>query len=171
VAVDRKLAIQLANQIFRYATLVMQDLQERRQVDGRKGRILADLRDYFMYAALRAGKEEARGLVSLLTELEARADKAHDRLHAGFFFTLAQLLSLRYTIAEFPGEKISFEDWHRSFEETLRKLGIPGDPIQDELALPCPECGSLRTRVDDEANEAWCQNCFHKWGPISFWRM
>jgi len=171
MAIDRKLAIQLADQIFRYQTLVMGDLQERRQVDGGKARILADLRDYFMYATLRASKEEAAEFVRIFENLENRADKAGDRFHAGFFFACAQLLSLRYEIAVLPGEKVSYQEWERSFERTLTELGIPGNPQLDEYAIRCPACGSLRTKVVLEANEGWCQTCFHRWGPVSFWRL
>ena len=168
---DQKTAVRLADQIVHYQRLILQELRNRGRVNGEKARVLANLRDYFMYSALRASRDEAEALVKSWEELEARADKAGDRFHAGFFFTLAQLLSLRYGISHLPSEKVTFEDWCRSFEETLRRLGLPGNPAWEDLAPPCPECGSLRTRVDPYENEAWCQNCLHRWGPISFWRM
>jgi len=117
-------ALQLADEIFHYQRIISEELYEKGRVDAEKARILADLQDYFMFLALRAEAEETRRLVALFEKLEARADKAKDRFHSGFFFTLAQLLRLRHEIARLPSEKIGYEDWRRSFKETLRKLGV-----------------------------------------------
>jgi len=118
-------AYRLADEIFRIQRLVAEELYEKGRVDAEDARCLADLRDYFMYATLRADREKAHELIKQLEECEERADKAKDRFHAGFFFTLAQLVSIRFEVARLPGEKVSYENWHRSFKETLRKLGIP----------------------------------------------
>jgi hypothetical protein len=100
--------------------------------------MLADIRDYFMYLCL-DGLEDpslARTLVNTFTELgvwlEAKLKDTpvwrdeHTTTHwyMGFIFALEQLLSLRHEIAKLPAEKISREDFNRSWEETARKLGV-----------------------------------------------
>lgn len=81
---DRKFAARLADQTFRWQTAITRELAEKRQVDGRKARVLADLRDYFTYACLRAVKEEAEQLVRLFAELESMVNSVKNRFHAGF---------------------------------------------------------------------------------------
>jgi len=169
MTIDTALAVRLADEILRYRRVISEELYEKGRVDPEDARILADLRDYFMYLALRADESASRELVNLFEKLEAQAEKAKDRFHAGFFFTLSQLMSLRYEIARLPGEKITFEEWYRSFEETLRKVGIPPNPAWDDLAASCPKCGSLRARTSPALNEAWCESCLHHWRPVSFW--
>jgi hypothetical protein len=46
------------------------------------------------------------------------------RFYIGFLFALEQLLSLKHEIAKLPTEKISLEDFKRSWKETARKLGL-----------------------------------------------
>jgi hypothetical protein len=168
---DKELMVRLADEISQYRRAKMRDLARTHHVDDEKTRVLADLRGYFLYACLCAKEEDPRTLVEVLAELKGRADRAKDQFHAGFFFACAQLLSLRYGLAQPSGEKITYEGWQYSFKATLRRLGIPSDLILDELAVPCPECRSLRTHIDPVGNEAWCENCLHHWGPVSFWRI
>lgn len=136
--IDRALAFRLADEIVSVQRRIDRILSQSGLVDSEEARCLADLRDHFIFACLRVEKPEAREFVDLLEQLESRMGKAGDRFHAGFFFTLAQLLSLRFEIARLPGEKIGYEDWKRSFKETLRKLGIPlreSNPDLGELEL------------------------------------
>jgi hypothetical protein len=128
VMVDVKCPKKLSDQILRYGAMISRELSETGRTDDGKARILADLRDYFMYLALRAEKDEADELIQLFEQLERRADRANDQFHAGFFFTLAQLLSLRYEVAMIPTETVSYEKWKRSFRATLRELGISASP-------------------------------------------
>lgn len=100
--------------------------------------MLADLRDYLMYIALDATSDPdlARTLVVCFTELGVWLEKlAKDtpvwrkeaetiRWYIGFVFALEQLLSLRHEIALLPAEKISREDFMRSWKETAARLGL-----------------------------------------------
>jgi hypothetical protein len=44
--------------------------------------------------------------------------------YLGFVFAWDQLLSLRHEIAQLPAEKISRQDFARSWKETARKLDV-----------------------------------------------
>lgn len=85
--------------------------------------VLADLRDYYLYEVLDATRERAPGLINLLWRLETQSDQQGDRFHAGFFFTLAELLKVKYEIGGW-GEKIKRQDFERSFAVTRVKLGL-----------------------------------------------
>ena len=81
---------------------------------------LADLRDYFLYLTLDAleDRELSKELVGTFEELEKRSET-----HSLFFFALAQLLSVKHELG-WEGEKISREDFERSWRQTARELGL-----------------------------------------------
>jgi len=89
--------------------------------------VLADCRDYFIYKALdnlKAPRDEAKEFVRRMEEFERECERYGDRFHAGFFFTLAQLVSVAREIPMLPGERISREEFERSWRRTREKLGL-----------------------------------------------
>jgi len=100
--------------------------------------MLADIRDYIMYVALDAVEDPALAstLVDRFTHLQAWLETMHKqtpvwkaehetiRWYIGWLFALEQLLSLKHKIKRLPGEKISREDFMRSFKRTAVKLGL-----------------------------------------------
>lgn len=82
---------------------------------------IADLHDYFLYLTLDA-LEDPRLNGDLVRKLELC--ERESRTHAKFFFTLAQLLSVKHRITEVPGEAIKREEFERSWARTARELGL-----------------------------------------------
>jgi hypothetical protein len=100
--------------------------------------LLADIRDYIMYLALDAVGDQnlaetllvrftqmGRALEEKLKETPVWQDDERQaiRFYVGFLFALEQLLSLKHEIG-LPGEKISREDFKRSWRRTASKLGL-----------------------------------------------
>jgi hypothetical protein len=100
--------------------------------------MLADVRDYIMHVALDAFEDPklARQLVDRFSQLQKwleeklqdtpvwRDEREAIRFYIGMLFTLEQLLSLRHEIAMLPSEKISREDFNRSWKRTAQELGL-----------------------------------------------
>ena len=100
--------------------------------------MLADTRDYIMYLCLDAQEDHslARTLVHQYAQLGLwlrkmdkdmpvwKDEKKAFEFYRGFIFALEQLLSLRHEITVLPAEKISRQDFTRSWKETARKLGL-----------------------------------------------
>jgi hypothetical protein len=100
--------------------------------------MLADIRDYIMYLTLDAIDDPslAETLVKHFTQLQAWLEEKaqespvwrHERetiqWYMGFIFALEQLLSLKHEIAMLPTEKISREDFKRSWKQIAEKLGL-----------------------------------------------
>ena len=101
--------------------------------------MLADIRDYTMYLALDAVSDQklAETLVLCFTQIgKALEEKLKEtpvwqddereaiRFYMGFLFALEQLVSLRHEIPVLPSEKISREDFMRSWRQTAKKLGL-----------------------------------------------
>lgn len=86
--------------------------------------LLANLRDYFLYLALDALQDPnlAKTLVPKLERCEIES-----KTHGKFFFTLAQLLSIKHEIAEIPGEQIRREEFEVAWRRTARDLGLEVD--------------------------------------------
>ncbi len=85
--------------------------------------MLADIRDYFMYLVLRCEKREwAKEIAERLLIYSGQMEQHGDMFHAAFFFTLMNILCLKFEIAYLPAEKISYEDFEKSFVETLKRL-------------------------------------------------
>lgn len=105
----------------RLAGELYEEVKRRGRVDGRKARRVADIRDFFFFLTL-DGLEDgelARRLIPIFVKLEGRS-----RTHGLFFFTLAELLKVGQGIGEVPGERISREDFERSWRKTREELGI-----------------------------------------------
>lgn len=111
----------VVNLIVRLDRLAKQDLSRGQLAD--EATDLANFRDYYMYQVLDASRDQAASLATLFEQLQARCDAQGDRFHTGFFFTLAQLLSLKFQVG-IPGEKITRNDFEKSFAETRRKYGL-----------------------------------------------
>jgi len=88
---------------------------------------LANLRDYYMYRVLDASKEVAPSLLRTLNLLENKMTEWHDDFHAGFFFTLSQILSLKYEIPMLPGELVKRIEFEQSWTETKKRLELDWD--------------------------------------------
>lgn len=86
---------------------------------------LADIRDYFMYLMLRCkDRDEAMVIILRLSSYCSEMERRGDRFYIAFFFTLSNLLHLRYEISTMPGEEISYEAFERSFAKTLERFGL-----------------------------------------------
>ena len=92
------------------------------QVDHRRQVVqLADMRDYFLYLTLDVLEDptHVKMLVSRFERCELQS-----KTHAKFFFALAQLLSVKHKVAEVPGERISREEFDKSWKRTASELGV-----------------------------------------------
>ena len=87
--------------------------------------MLADIRDYFLWWTIKCPKEKALESIMILEKLETYFTGV-DEFHAGFFFTLSQLLTLKHqeTYLEPEKEALSEDKWQESFQKTLRRLNI-----------------------------------------------
>jgi hypothetical protein len=84
---------------------------------------LSDIRDYFMYLVLRCeNRKDAVEIADRFMIYSAQMEQCGDTFHAAFFFALMNMLCLRFEIVYLPGEKISYEDFEKSFVETLKRL-------------------------------------------------
>jgi len=93
-----------------------------------------NIRDWFFFKFIEVYESNNRELAEKWVDLFQKAeavfsnidrtfeDGFHSKDYAGMFFTLAQLLSLKYEIKMFEDEKISREEFEKSFSETLKKL-------------------------------------------------
>jgi len=100
--------------------------------------VLADIRDYLMYLTLDALDDEAlaKTLIAAFTRLQGwlenvtldtwsrKLDPTASIFYSAFLFALEQLLSLKRGIPMLPGEKISREDFKRSWKKTAEKLSL-----------------------------------------------
>ena len=100
--------------------------------------MLADVRDYLMYLTLDGleDAELAKILIGRFSALQTWLDQeyinkafclvhpAKTRFYSGFLFSLEQILSLKHAIPKLPAEKISREDFARSWPKTAKKLGL-----------------------------------------------
>jgi len=92
------------------------------------GTLLGDCRDYCMFLVLDAiaatNERAAREVIQELHECEGYSNSQGDRLHAGFFFALSQMLALKYEVQTLPGEAIDRKSFEDSWKKTCRELGI-----------------------------------------------
>ena len=97
---------------------------------------LADCRDYFLWETLDIiegdiDENEVQNFVDELERYTTMSELHGDPFHAGFFFALGQLISLDRGIKKLPEEKISREDFERSWERTKRELGLGAGGIAE----------------------------------------
>jgi len=103
------------------------EIASRGGYDADTGTLLGDCRDYCMFVVLDeiAPKgEDARQVIQELNECEAYCNSRGDKLHAGFFFTLSQMIALKHEVLMLQGEAISRKDFEDSWRRTRRELGI-----------------------------------------------
>ena len=86
-------------------------------------RDLVNLHDYYLYAVLDATKDTAQNLINLLSQLEQQAVEQGDKFHASFFFTLAELLAVKYDM-QFGEKKTDRRDFDRNLNDTRNKYGL-----------------------------------------------
>jgi hypothetical protein len=105
--------------------MVGEEMEKCREPSLEARTLLTDLRSYFLYLVIDTkGRKRAEELVRIFKEL-ARTS----RLHKDFFLTLAQLLSLRYELGAFWGERASRKHFEGGWPETAKILGVE-DPLQ-----------------------------------------
>lgn len=118
---DRDLMVAACRELDEITLQQMARLEREHRILREEARKVADIRDFFMYLTLDAleDRELADRLEGIFTELEGRS-----RTHKQFFFTLGQILSVRHEISRLPGEKISREEFEKSWKRTREELGI-----------------------------------------------
>lgn len=82
---------------------------------------LTDIRDYFIFLALDAIDD-----VTLARKLAPEFKRLHDHTetHPGFFLALSKLLSLGHPSISLPEMRRPRREFIRSFEKTMKELGI-----------------------------------------------
>lgn len=99
---------------------------------GRKGRyvsdedlkVLYDSWDFFFLLVLKADISEIDYLAPLFRDFCLRVSDYHKNLfYEGFFHGLAQMLMLRKLMLSY-GESGWLEQWNKSFQGTLKRLGL-----------------------------------------------
>lgn len=82
---------------------------------------LTDIRDYFIFLTLDAIED-----VALARKLAPEFKRLQDRTktHPGFFLALRKLLSLEHPSISLPEMKRPRKSFMRSFEKTVKELGI-----------------------------------------------
>ena len=94
------------------------EIATRSGYDADTGTLLGDCRDYCMFYVLDqiAGKgKDVRQVIQELNECEGYCNSRADKLHTGFFFTLAQMLALKHEVQMLPGEAITRKDFEDSW--------------------------------------------------------
>ncbi len=89
--------------------------------------LLGDCRDYCMFYVLdRIVKKtkDVKQIINELNECGAYCNGRGDCLHAGFFFTLSEMLALQHEVRMLPGEAIERKDFEDSWRKTRRELGL-----------------------------------------------
>lgn len=80
---------------------------------------LANLRDYFMFFAFEATKEEAENYLSWSLHQYLKEEN-----YTLFFFAIEQILILRHKIQTLPMEDLSKEVFLKSFKETKERYKL-----------------------------------------------
>ena len=80
---------------------------------------LANLRDYFMFFAFEASKEEAQRFLSWNINQHLKTEE-----YGLFFFAIDNILRLRHQIPSLPMENLSKDVFLDSFKETRKKYKL-----------------------------------------------
>jgi len=94
---------------------------------------LCNIRDFYMFLTLdllgESRKEEVKSWIQLFEEFDSTCKESFrtangfdNKNYASFFFTLAQILSLKHGIKILENELIDRESFEESFEKTKKKL-------------------------------------------------
>jgi hypothetical protein len=78
---------------------------------------------HYLYEVMDATKETAPNLIQLLLQLTEQVRQSGDPFYAGFFFALAELLSVKFELGDF-GKKIERQKFERSLKQTVEKYGL-----------------------------------------------
>jgi hypothetical protein len=120
--------LEVTMQIIRLKDEIYRELGMSGELDTEKSAMLAALRDYCLFLVLdvlnEGESEEAQRLIETLTRCEAYSNDCGDQFHAGFFFTLTQLLSLQHDIKRPSDESIERLDFEESWRRTRKMLGL-----------------------------------------------
>jgi hypothetical protein len=68
--------------------------------------------------------KDVKQIINELNECGAYCNGRGDCLHAGFFFTLSDMLALKHEVRMLPGEAIERKDFEDSWRKTRQELGI-----------------------------------------------
>lgn len=88
--------------------------------------MLSDIRDYFMWMAIRSSRENARRVYNLFTEAGIYCQQLRDIYHEGFFMALNQVIQLKFEVnTGGPGDDvISYKHFIESWEKTCSNIGL-----------------------------------------------
>jgi len=90
--------------------------------------LLGDCREYVMYHTLdmikTKPKTDLRKIILELIECGSLCNSKGDRLHAGFFFGLSQMLALEHDVKVSHGKVKTRKDFEDSWKRTRRELGL-----------------------------------------------
>ena len=119
--------IELAKHIVSLQRDIFAEISRSGKINPEKATILADCRDYCFYLVLdllEGESEDVTEIVEQLMKCEAYASGKGDLFHNGFFFTLSQLLSIKYNVRLLRGDAINREDFKESWLRTREELRV-----------------------------------------------
>ncbi len=119
--------VELAKHIVSLQRDIYAEISRSGKINPEKATLLADCRDYCFYLVLDILEEEnedVNKMVAQLMKCEAYASGKGDRFHNGFFFTLSQLLSIKYKVRLLRGDAIEREDFKESWLKTRKELRV-----------------------------------------------
>ena len=121
--------LQLARNISQLQGEINQEYAESGVIDPVKGTQLADCRDYCMYLTIdmienESKHEQVEEIVEQFVNCDVYCKDQGDMLHAGFFFTLSQLIAMKHKVTLLRGKAIERGDFERSWKRTREELAI-----------------------------------------------
>jgi hypothetical protein len=121
--------MELTKQIVRLEKEIYGEFTDSGRLNRHKGTLLADCLSYCLYLVLdliEGGKKEekTKELVDQLMKSEAYCKNQGDRLHADFFYTLSQLISIKYNLAMLRGEVIERDEFEKRWRRTREELRL-----------------------------------------------
>jgi len=117
--------VELAKHIVSLQRDIFAEISRSGKINPEKATLLADCRDYCFYLVLDILVEESEDVTEMVEQLmkcEAYASGKGDQFHNGFFFTLSQLLSIKYKVRLLRGDAINREDFKESWLRTWEEL-------------------------------------------------
>jgi len=119
--------VELAKHIVSLQRDIFAEISRSGKINPEKATLLADCRDYCFYLVLDILEEESEDVTEIVEQLmkcEAYASGKGDRFHNGFFFTLSQLLAIKYKVRLLRGYAINREDFKESWLRTREELRV-----------------------------------------------
>jgi len=97
--------------------------------------MLADVRDYFLWITIKEMEStnplNAKTIMEMMLGAAGFCEEIGDKFHAAFFFTLTNILQLKFQLKvtggpleEMEQQQLSYDAFKTSWETTLEKLGL-----------------------------------------------